>query len=51
VSGRTISVSKIFEWYAEDFGNIRDYIAKYYDGALPKANIDFMEYDWSLNER
>ena len=51
VSAKGISVSKIFEWYAEDFGTLRDYIAKYYEGGLPKANIVFMEYDWTLNGR
>lgn len=51
ISAKGISVSKIFEWYAEDFGILRDYIAKYYDGGLPKANIGYLEYDWTLNGR
>lgn len=51
VSAKGISVSKIFEWYAEDFGSIYDYIAKYRKSGLPKASINYMEYDWSLNGR
>ena len=43
-------VSKIFEWYKEDFGDLRDYINKYSKTKLNRAaQIDFKEYDWSLN--
>lgn len=44
-------VSKIFEWYAEDFGDLKSFLNKYSavkigDGVA----ITFNEYDWGLNE-
>jgi hypothetical protein len=45
-----IEISKIFEWYAKDFGNIIDYINKYSPlNVKPSAQIKYREYDWSLN--
>lgn len=45
-----ISVSKIFDWYKEDFGKLIDFINKYSDVQVdPNAQIEYMEYDWSLN--
>lgn len=43
-------VSKIFEWYAEDFGNLTSFLNKYLDKPLnANAKISYMEYDWLLN--
>ncbi|MBK8922635.1 MAG: DUF547 domain-containing protein [Saprospirales bacterium] len=43
-------VSKIFEWYAADFGDLRQFLYKY---AAVKPGADtpvfFLEYDWKLN--
>jgi hypothetical protein len=48
-SGAT--VSKIFEWYAADFGTLNTYLNRYSNTELPQtANIDFGDYDWSLND-
>ncbi len=45
-----ITISKIFDWYGEDFGDVTSYIARYADTAVkPKAKIKFKEYDWNLN--
>lgn len=50
ISSNKIEISKIFKWYAVDFGNIITYLNKYstieIDG---KANVSYLEYDWSLN--
>lgn len=52
--GKTLRLSKIFDWYGEDFGG-KDKVVAYLNGyrtsRLPDAaNIQFMDYDWSLNE-
>ncbi|PHI20012.1 hypothetical protein CEQ90_09730 [Lewinellaceae bacterium SD302] len=44
-------VSKIFEWYAEDFGDLQKYLNTYSTTQLEeKAKISFKEYNWSLND-
>ncbi|MEO1262528.1 MAG: DUF547 domain-containing protein [Bacteroidota bacterium] len=50
VSSSKISVSKIFEWYKEDFGNLIDYLNKYSSEKINQnAKVEFMEYNWQLN--
>ncbi|MEL7159723.1 MAG: DUF547 domain-containing protein [Bacteroidota bacterium] len=47
-----IKISKIFDWYGEDFGNLRNYLNKYLAEPLPVGEkIGFKEYDWALNEQ
>jgi len=45
-------LSKIFEWYAEDFGDLKEFINKY---SLKKINrntvIDYKPYNWGLNKK
>ncbi len=49
-SGEQILVSKIFDWYKEDFGDLRSYLNKYLASPLPEgAEIRFKDYDWALN--
>lgn len=52
--GKTVRLSKIFDWYAEDFGGkdkVIEYVNGYRGSILPDApKIQFMDYDWSLNE-
>lgn len=44
------SVSKIFEWYAEDFGDLVGYLNKYSKVQIePAAKATFIDYDWTLN--
>ena len=51
ISAGSASISKIFEWYAVDFGNLSDYLAKYSTAGVTGATqISYNEYDWSLNE-
>ncbi|MCB9317359.1 MAG: DUF547 domain-containing protein [Lewinellaceae bacterium] len=43
------AISKIFEWYAVDFGEIRAFLNKYAKVRLnPGAIIRYLEYDWRL---
>ncbi len=50
ISANAIEVSKIFEWYAVDFGNLIDYLNKYSDTKInANAKISYKEYNWDLN--
>ena len=49
ISSETLSISKIFEWYAKDFGDIKTYISQFSTTEIAKAELKYMEYDWSLN--
>lgn len=45
------TVSKIFEWYAADFGELRKFLNQFSNTKIkPGAAIAFKEYDWRLNE-
>ena len=48
-----VKISKIFEWYAEDFGGkdkLIAYISQYRDQPLPvDTKSVFMDYSWKLN--
>lgn len=47
-----ITISKIFEWYGSDFGDVASYIARYADTVVkPTAKVKFNEYDWNLNRK
>lgn len=51
---QTVRVSKIFDWYAADFGgkeNVLAYVNQYRTSKLPDSSeLAFLDYDWSLNE-
>lgn len=54
VNGEQAQLSRIFEWYAGDFGgskaNVLSFINKYRKTAIPaNAKVSYYEYDWSLN--
>ena len=52
-SGDSAQLSKIFDWYKEDFGGepgVAAFLAKYRGGKGKFAKTTFQEYDWSLNE-
>lgn len=58
-AGKTIKISKIFDWFEEDFGGndegVLAFIRKYGDekaqkSAIKGADIDYLDYDWNLNE-
>lgn len=47
-----IYISKIFDWYKEDFGNIITYLNKYTSEHIAtNAKINYLDYDWALNEQ
>jgi len=58
LEGNTLYVSKILDWFEEDFnGDVVGFILKYAKGGLKKrleSNkgdivIKYLDYDWSLN--
>ncbi|SNR14221.1 DUF547 domain-containing protein [Tenacibaculum jejuense] len=55
ISLTEIQVSKIFEWYQEDFTSnttLVDYINKYSKTKVnDNAKVSYLEYDWSLNDK
>jgi len=55
LSGSSAEISKIFEWYAADFGSaigLIDFLNKYASKPLAKnARITYMEYNWNLNKK
>lgn len=51
IKAKSAKVSKIFEWYADDFGDVKAFINKYANTQLkPNAKIEYMEYNWKLNQ-
>jgi hypothetical protein len=45
-----VQVSKIFEWYAADFGNIIIFLNKYSKTKInSNAKVSYLEYQWDLN--
>lgn len=50
ISSEKVEISKIFEWYAEDFGNLIEYLNQYSRISIPKeAEVTYKTYDWALN--
>jgi hypothetical protein len=50
LSADVVKVSKIFDWYARDFGNLINFLNRYATVKINKnARIEYLEYDWSLN--
>lgn len=50
ITAKQLTVSKIFEWYAADFGNLIEFLNKYSKTNIHKsATITYQEYDWALN--
>ncbi len=52
--GNRVKLSKIFEWYADDFGgkdNLVAYVNKFRNSPVTAdANVEFLDYRWTLNE-
>lgn len=51
---KTIRISNLFKWYADDFGGedkLIAYINQYRDSPLPSnAKFSYLDYSWKLNE-
>ncbi len=51
IAADKVQISKIFDWYGEDFGNIVDYLNKYSSTKInADAKVEYLDYNWSLNE-
>ena len=45
-------VSRIFDWYADDFGDLKAFLNRYLTQPLnANTNLTFKEYNWALNGR
>lgn len=60
LEGNTLYVSKIFDWFGEDFSDDPlSFVAEYAEGDLKerleskknKIRVKYMDYDWTLNNR
>ena len=52
ISAKSAQLSKIFEWYAADFGNLIDFLNKYASSKISAgAKVSYVEYDWGLNKQ
>ena len=50
LSAKSVSVSKIFDWYKEDFGDLIAFLNKYANTKISSnAKVTFNDYDWRLN--
>lgn len=50
ISKQDLKLSKIFEWYKDDFGDLIVYLNEYTDVSIPAGvDISYTEYDWALN--
>jgi hypothetical protein len=48
---KKVKISKIFDWYKADFGELTAFLSKYSTVKVVKdAVVEFGEYDWGLNE-
>jgi hypothetical protein len=55
VSKKKVQISKLFEWYKEDFtteGSVIDFLNKYAEVKInSNAKISYLKYDWNLNSK
>lgn len=46
-----VKISKIFDWYKADFGDVLVFLNKYSTVKIAKnASVEYVDYDWNLNE-
>ncbi len=51
ISSGKVQVSKIFEWYAVDFGNLIEFLNRYSNIKInSNAKVEYLKYNWDLNE-
>ena len=55
IGSKGVKISKLFDWYQGDFtkeGSLIDFLNQYAPVQIKEgAEIDYMEYDWRLNEQ
>ncbi len=57
-AGNRVRISKIFDWFAGDFErdaeSVRAYLRRYHPGDddawIQDAKVDYLDYDWDLND-
>lgn len=50
LSEKAVKISRIFDWYKADFGDLIVFLNKYADVKIsPQAKITYAEYDWTVN--
>lgn len=57
LEGKTLYVSKIFDWYEEELGDAASYVSRYAKAGLAQkiqalgddVQVRYLKYDWSLN--
>jgi hypothetical protein len=50
VEGNDLRVSKLFDWYEEDFGDIAGFVREHKQGIEFKRIDGYLDYNWSLND-
>ncbi|MEM0992488.1 MAG: DUF547 domain-containing protein [Bacteroidota bacterium] len=51
ITADVVQLSKIFEWYAKDFGNLIAYLNKYSKTEIDAdAKVSYLDYNWQLNK-
>lgn len=51
ISKKKANLSRIFDWYKGDFGDVNAFISQYSDTSITsKTTMAFNEYNWDLNE-
>lgn len=55
VENGTVKVTKVLDWYGSDFDSVPDFVARHASpelgNALKAGDLEFLDYDWSLNVR
>ena len=49
---RTLYLSRLFDWYADDFGGksrVARYVDRFVEGDVSDYRVEFLEYRWDLN--
>lgn len=50
ITSEKVEVSKIFDWYGKDFGDLKTYLNKYSNTKIASGtSINFKSYNWDLN--
>ncbi len=50
ITAGNVEVSKIFDWYGKDFGDLKSYLNKYSNTTIGAGtSINFKTYNWNLN--
>lgn len=51
ITSGKVTVSKIFDWYGSDFGDLKAFLNKYSNTPInADAELGYTDYNWSLNE-